>query len=274
MVVPTMRIDVNGAQLCVDTTGDGADPAHLLIMGAAASMDRWEPAFCERLAARGRFVIRYDHRDTGGSTTSPPGRPGYTGDDLIADPIAVLDALGVERAHVAGMSMGGAIAQRLAVDHPARLLSLTLLCTSPIGTGGAELPLPAADLFGDTGEPDWADRDATIAFLLEVERPYAGARGLEDDALREVLGIVYDRSISMASANNHLLVEGSDIERARLAEITAPTVVIHGTHDPLFPTPHGEALAREIPGAELTVIEGLGHEVPRWVWRQIFKKMA
>jgi pimeloyl-ACP methyl ester carboxylesterase len=265
-----MRIEVDGAQLCVDTFGDAADPAVLLIMGAAASMDRWEPRFCERLAEHGRYVIRYDHRDTGGSTTYPPGRPGYTGDDLVADAVAILDGLGIERAHVVGMSAGGAIAQRIAVDHPGRLLSLTLMCTSPIGTGGSDLP-PMSDemraMFSDDGaEPDWADRDATIAYLLEAERPYAGTRGIDADELREIISLAYDRSTSMASANNHWIVDGSDIERARLAEITAPTLVVHGTADPLFPTAHGEALAREIPGAQLLLIDGLGHEFPRWAW--------
>ncbi len=270
-----MRIDVNGAHLCADTFGDAADPAVLLIMGAAASMDRWEPRFCERLAGHGRYVIRYDHRDTGGSTTYPPGRPGYTGDDLVADAIAILDRLGIDRAHVVGMSAGGAVAQRLAVDHPDRLRSLTLMCTSPIGTGGSELP-PMSDamraVFSDAGdEPDWADRDATIAFLLEAERPYAGARGIEVDELREILGRVYDRSPSLASANNHFIVDGSDIERARLAEISAPTLVVHGTADPLFPQAHAEALAREIPGAQLMLIDGLGHEFPRWAWDALLK---
>jgi pimeloyl-ACP methyl ester carboxylesterase len=266
-----MRIDVKGAQLCVDTFGDASEPAVLLIMGGAASMDRWEPRFCERLAAHGRYVVRYDHRDTGGSTTYPPGRPGYTGDDLVSDAVAVLDRLGIERAHIVGMSMGGAIAQRIAVDHPGRLLSLTLMCTSPIGTGGSELPPPTKDLFGATEAPDWTDREATIAHLLEVDRPYAGTRGIDEDELREIIGRAYDRSTTMASANNHFLVDGSDIERARLAEITAPTLVVHGTADPLFGTAHGEALARAIPGAQLLLIDGLGHEFPRWAWDALLR---
>jgi pimeloyl-ACP methyl ester carboxylesterase len=268
-----MRIDVKGAQLCVDTFGDAAEPAVLLIMGGAASMDRWEPRFCERLAERGRHVIRYDHRDTGGSTTYPPGRPGYTGDDLVEDAVAVLDRLGIERAHIVGMSMGGAIAQRIAVDHPGRVLSLTLLCTSPIGSGGSELPPPAKDLFGAAEEPDWTDREATIAHLLAVERPYAGTRGIDEAEAREIIGQAYDRSTSMASANNHFIAGGSDIERARLAEITAPTLVVHGTADPLFPPAHGEVLAREIPDARLLLIDGLGHEFPRWVWDGVLARM-
>ena len=139
-----MQIATNGAELCVDTFGDPAHPSVLLIMGSAGSMDRWEEPFCERLAAAGRYVIRYDHRDTGGSTTYPPGKPGYTSDELFADPLAILDHLGVERAHLVGLSMGGAIAQMIALEHPERVLSLTLMSTSPVGTGGAELP-PMSD---------------------------------------------------------------------------------------------------------------------------------
>ena len=127
------RVAINGAELCVDTIGDPAHPAVLLIMGAAGSMDRWEQPFCERLVAAGRYVIRYDHRDTGGSTTYPPGKPGYTFDDLVADALGILDHLGVERAHLVGISMGGGIVQRIAVDHPERVLSVTLMSTSPAG---------------------------------------------------------------------------------------------------------------------------------------------
>ena len=168
-----LRVEVDGAELCVDAFGDPADPAVVLIMGGAGSMDRWEAPFCERLAAAGRYVIRYDHRDTGGSTTSPPGEPGYTGDDLVADPLAILDRLGIARAHFVGLSMGGAIVQRIAVDHPERVLSLTLMSTSPAGTGGPELP-PMSDALravfnDDAAEPDWSDRDAAIAFLLEQD---------------------------------------------------------------------------------------------------------
>ena len=273
-----MRIEINGAELCVDTIGDPAHPAVLLIMGAAGSMDRWEEPFCERLAAAGRYVIRYDHRDTGSSTTYPPGQPGYSSDDLFADPLAILDHLGVERAHLVGLSMGGAIAQWIAIHNPERVLSLTLMSTSPVGTGGAELPSMSDALraaFGEPPEePDWSDREAAIAFLLEAERPYAGSRGVDEPALRALLGRVYDRSASLPSANNHFMLAGSETTRTRLAEITVPALVIHGTDDPLFPLPHGEALAREIPGAELLVIDGLGHEFPPSAWEEVLPALS
>jgi len=273
-----MRAEINGAELCFDTIGDPAHPAVLLIMGATGSMDRWEEPFCRRLAAADRYVIRYDHRDTGGSTTYPPGRPGYTGDDMVADALGILDHLGVQRAHLVGISMGGGIVQRIAVDHPERVLSITLMSTSPAGVGGPDFPdLPpmSEELRGvfsgdeEPAEPDWSDREAAIAFLLEGERPYAGSRGIDEEATRALLGRVYDRSPSLASANNHFILEGSDMARARLAEITAPALVIHGADDPLFPTAHGEALAREIAGAELLVIDGLGHEFPPSAWDEV-----
>jgi pimeloyl-ACP methyl ester carboxylesterase len=268
-----MRVTTNGAELCVDTVGDPADPCLLLIMGAAGSLDRWEDGFCARLAAAGRRVVRYDNRDTGASTTWPPGRPGYTSDDLVADAVAVLDALGVERAHVAGLSMGGALAQRLTVEHPARVRSLALLSTSPAGSGGPELPPATAALrasfAAERPVPDWSDRAATIAWLLADERPYAGSRGLDEDSLRALLGRVYDRSPRLGSAANHFLLEGSDMAYERLGEITAPTLVIHGTADPLFPPAHGAALARAIPGARLLLIDGLGHELPPWAWDEV-----
>ena len=262
-------MEIRGARLCVDGIGDPADPAILLIMGAAGSMDRWEDGFCERLATEGKLrVIRYDHRDTGGSTTSPPGEPAYDADDLWKDPIAILDALGIERAHVAGLSMGGAIAQRIAVERPDRVITLALLCTTSAGTGAPELPGPTGD-FTAPPEPDWSDKDAAVAYLLEGERPYAGARGIDDAAARELLGRVYDRSADMRAANNHYAVGGTDIPHERIRGIAAPTLVVHGTDDPLFPPAHGEMLAEEIPGAELHVVEGLGHELPRWAWDDV-----
>jgi len=133
-------IEANGVTLCVDTTGDAADPAILLIGGMGASMDWWEEEFCQRLAAGGRFVIRYDHRDTGRSVSYPAGAPGYTGADLAADVTGVLDALGRRSAHLAGISMGGALAQQVALAHPGRVDSLVLISTSPAVPVRSELP--------------------------------------------------------------------------------------------------------------------------------------
>jgi pimeloyl-ACP methyl ester carboxylesterase len=274
-----MRATINGVELCLETFGDATDPAVLLIMGAAASMDRWEAPFCARLAAAGRYVIRYDHRDTGGSTTCPPGAPDYTFDDLLADALGLLDHLAIGRAHIVGFSMGGGLAQGIAVRHPERVGSLTLMCTSPAGDGGPDLP-PMSDALRavfDTGgepEPDWADREAAIAYLLEAERPYAGARGLDEAAARAVVERAYDRSPSPGSAGNHWGLSGTAFPHTALAGIAVPALVVHGAADPLFPPAHGEALAAAIPGAELLVVAGMGHELPRWAWDEVLPALV
>jgi pimeloyl-ACP methyl ester carboxylesterase len=267
---PTL-VHANGVDLCVQTFGEQTDPAVLLVMGAGASMDCWEDDFCVRLAAGARYVVRYDHRDTGQSTSYPPGAPGYTGDDLVADPIALLDALGVSTAHVVGMSMGGALAQVMALDHGERVASLTLIATSPAGPGDDDLP-PMTDAgraaFGAMEEPDWSDRTAAIEYLTELSRALASpTHPFDEDAVRELFARAVDRTTNVESSmKNHHAAEGSDRWRERLGEVDAPTLVIHGAEDPVFPFGHGEALAREIPGAELLVLEGTGHELPRRDW--------
>ena len=162
------------------------DPAVLLIIGTAGSMDRWEEPFCERLAAAGRFVIRYDHRDTGGSTTYPPGEPGYTSDALFADPLGILDHLGVERAHLVGLSMGGAIAQWIAIDDPERVLSLTLMSTSPVGTGGAALPPVSDELRAAFARrpkrPTGPTATRRSRSCSRASGPTRGSRGIDEEA--------------------------------------------------------------------------------------------
>jgi pimeloyl-ACP methyl ester carboxylesterase len=167
-------VEANGVELCVQTFGDTADPALLLIAGAAGSMDWWEDALCERLAAAGCFVIRYDHRDTGQSASYPPGAPAYDGRDFVEDAVGVLDALAVGCAHVVGMSMGGGVAQELALLHPDRVASLTLISTSPAVPREADvsaLPPPSHELrkrFAEPlPEPDWCDHAAIVDYLIE-----------------------------------------------------------------------------------------------------------
>jgi pimeloyl-ACP methyl ester carboxylesterase len=254
----------------VQTFGDVADPAILLIAGAAGSMDWWDDQLCDRLAAGGRFVVRYDHRDTGQSVSYPPGAPGYDGRDLTEDAAGVLDAMAIKRAHVVGMSMGGGIAQELALDHPDRVASLTLVSTSPAvprGPDRAALP-PASDelrkrFAKPPPEPDWSDRTAVVDYMVEDARAYGGAHPFDEEAVRKLVGRVVDRTINVASSmTNHSVMENGEPVRRRLGEIRAPTLVVHGTHDPLFPIAHAEALATEIPGAWLLRLEGVGHEVP------------
>jgi pimeloyl-ACP methyl ester carboxylesterase len=267
-------VSVNGVELCVETFGDQRDPAILLIHGASASMDYWEVPFCERLAAGPRFVIRYDARDTGRSVHYEPGKPQYGPADLVADAAGVLDAVGVARAHVVGISMGGGFAQRLVVDFPDKVASVTLISTSPDGPGGPSDPkLPPmseklrAMFAEETPTPDWSDREVALQRLIDDEKLYAGSLPFDEQARRQLLGRMIDRTHNLAAAmTNHWLLEGGEPVRPRLRQIGVPALVLHGTEDPLFPLGHGEALAREIPGARLVSLEHAGHELPEPVW--------
>jgi pimeloyl-ACP methyl ester carboxylesterase len=256
------------ARICVEAIGKRDDPAILLIAGATWSMDWWDDELCRRLAQRGRLVVRYDNRDTGRSTAYPPGAPGYTGADMVADAITVLDELAIDRAHVVGLSMGGGIAQHLALDHRDRVATLTLISTTSIGPGEEGLPgiteeLQAA-LADALPEPDWADRDAVIEYIVEGERPYAGPGEFDEQRMRALAGRVYDRSDDIAaSLANHFLLDAGESASPDVSELHGlPTLVLHGTADPLFPLAHGRALADEIPGARLLALEGVGHQLP------------
>jgi len=257
-------------ELCVETFGDAGAPAIVLISGQSSSMDWWDPEFCGLLARGPRHVVRYDLRDTGQSTTWPAGAPGYTFDDLVTDVPALLDALGIARAHIAGISMGGAIAQYLGVLFADRVATLTLLSTSSVGPSRRELPPMDARLGPAFAAPppDPADRDAVIEHGVMIDRLFAGSLPYDEDARRVLLGAIYDRTRDIAaSLTNHPLLGGELDVGARHGEIAAPTLVVHGSEDPLFPPAHGEALAAEIPGARLLMLDRVGHEVPpRPVW--------
>ncbi len=272
-------LHVNGVALATGTFGSPDDPAVLLIMGATGSMDLWEDEFCERLAAYGRHVIRYDHRDTGRSTAYPPGEPGYTFPDLVDDAVGILDALGVDRAHIVGMSMGGALAQLIALDHPDRVATLTLIATSAGGPDDPSLPpmdpaLLAHFAAGGTPEPDWTSREQVVDYLVAANRPFLGPRPVDEDAARALAGRVFDRSPNLASSANHLRAGGGEPWRDRLGSVAAPTLVVHGDVDPVFPPGHAEALAAEIPGAELLLLPDTGHELPAGVWDLLLTRLA
>lgn len=186
-----------------------------------------------------------------------------------------MDTLGIGKAHLVGMSMGGWIAQLVALDHPERVASLTLLATRPTAHGPSDPDLPemsaalaAHFAAGEGVEPPWADRAAMIDYLVAGERPFAGTLPFDEAARRAVAARVVDRTANLAaSMTNHVVADGGPRWRERLGAITAPTLVVHGTEDPLFPFGNALALAREIPGARLLPLERVGHETPpREVW--------
>jgi pimeloyl-ACP methyl ester carboxylesterase len=268
-------VQANGVRLCVESFGDPADPAVLLIHGAAHSLLAWDEEFVARLVAGGRQVIRYDSRDSGRSTAYPVGAPGYGLRDLVADAAALLDVLGISAAHVVGMSQGSAVAQLLALGHPDRVASLTLASSTPGGPGHYHPDLPAPEpeiqkLFAnEPAAPDWSDRAAVIDYLVEAERPFAArSRRFDTDAMRAASARIVARATDIAAQlTNPFLIDAGEPWRERLGRIGAPTLVLHGTEDPLFPIGHGQALAAEIPGARFIPLAQTGHEVfPRQLW--------
>jgi pimeloyl-ACP methyl ester carboxylesterase len=229
---------------------------------------------CERLAAGSRYVIRYDHRDTGRSASYEPGAPPYTLRDLAADAHDLLDTLNLRRANLVGTSMGGAIAQIVALDHPDRVASLTLISTSPAAPGPDDPDLPRMTpevraRFDDLPEPDWSDRSAVIDYIVGVERVCAGrSRPFDEGGMRALAARVVDRTVNVESSmKNHLQMrEGGGRWRNRLGELRISTLIIHGTEDPVLPYGNALALEKEIPGARLLTLDQTGHELPRDVW--------
>lgn len=271
--------EINGVELCFQTFGEDSDPALLLVGGSSASMDWWPAELCERLAAGGRFVVRYDHRDTGRSTTYPVGEPGYTSQDLDADAAGLLAELGIDSAHLVGLSMGGGIIQTLARQRPELVRSLTLIATASAfdEPGEPELPGMSEETIAafSIEPPDLGDRAAAIDYITHLARVSASPeREFEEDDFRELAGTVFDRSKSIAaSLTNHDAMlgasNGADAPGGRLADLDVPALVIHGREDPVLPLPHGEALAERLPDAELLVLERTGHEIPRHTWDRL-----
>src|SRR5687767_10843053 len=199
-------IEAGGIQLCTEPFGDPTDPPVLLVMGLGVSLIWWEEDFCRSLAEGGRFVIRYDHRDTGRSTTYEPGRPGYNGADLSVDAAGVLDAYGLGAAHVVGVSAGGGIAQELAMEFADRVLSLVLISTSPAVPVGRELPRPTGEFgrFVTEVEVDWSDRESVIDYLVGYSRMLAGGqRPFDEAASRDLVRRDVERADNIESLQNH-----------------------------------------------------------------------
>ncbi|TDC40815.1 alpha/beta hydrolase [Actinomadura sp. KC345] len=267
----------NGVELCAETFGDPAE-APILLVGN--TMLTWHDDLCTRLATLRRHVIRYDLRDTGRSTTADPEAPEYTLRDLAADAAGVLDAFGLPAAHIAGFGVGGWIAQLLALDHPARVTTLTLIATRPTAPGPSDPDLPehAPELMAHMMNPpevDWTDRASVVAVMLESGRHLAGP-AFDEAAARERIERIHDRTPAAADpgkahrANQMATVfaalDSGPRWRERLGAVTAPTLVIHGEDDPFFPLGNGQALADEIPGAELITLPATGNELPRRTW--------
>jgi len=254
------------ATIAVQVQGPADGVPLVLVMGATASMLWWPDDLLDALVAAGFRVVRFDHRDTGLSSRSGPGGAAYTVEDMAGDVLAVMDALGLGRAHLAGLSLGGLIGQVLALQVPERLASLTLIGSEPLGWDGPPLPGIAPGFmnhFAGVAALDWDDRDAVAGFLLGIARLCAGS-GAPFDAAREGDRIARDlaRAPDAASAFAHAGVGLAGDWTGRWRDIALPVTVVHGAEDPILPLPNGRALAQGIAGARLVVLDGVGHELP------------
>lgn len=268
-------IQVDGIEISAESFGNSSDPAILLIMGAQSSMIWWEEEFCRRLANEGRFVIRYDNRDVGRSTTCEIGQPDYTFEDMADDAVRVLDAYDIEKAHIMGMSMGGMLTQMVALRHPDRVLSVTLLSTSNFAPHLPPMEDKVMDFFSKMGEVDWSDEQSVVRYAIDRSRILVGSKhSFDETKVGRLAKEEFARSIHIASMTNHALLTGGESYLTRTGEIRVPALIIHGTEDPIIPYEHGKYLEHVIPGSVLLPLEGAGHEFHEDDWNVVIASIS
>jgi pimeloyl-ACP methyl ester carboxylesterase len=269
----------NGIELEYEVFGDSADPAMLLVMGLGMQLLAWEEDFCRMLAERGFYVIRYDNRDVGLSTkiedapvpdlfalmAGDGSSAGYTLEDMVDDAAGLLDHLEIEAAHVVGVSMGGMIAQALAIHLPERVLSLTSIMST---TGDRTVGQPRQSALPALISPAPEGRDAYIEYTLNLFKLIGSpAYPMDEDRFRALASSMYDRMHYPIGFMRQLAAIVASPDRTpALGSVRAPTLVIHGEEDPLIQVSGGEATANAIPGAKLMKVPGMGHDLPRELW--------
>jgi pimeloyl-ACP methyl ester carboxylesterase len=281
------KATANGIEIEYDTFGKPGKAPLLLIAGLAMQLIHWDEALCEHLARRGHHVIRFDNRDAGLSTKFAEAgipdigqiiearmkgeefRPPYTLEDMADDAVGLLDALEIEKAHVCGMSMGGMIAQTIGLNHQQRVLSLISIFSH---TGSAALPPPTPEALEYLVTPPPMEREANITYTLDVWRTFSG-KGfpLDEDWNRKIAAKAYDRAFYPEGVARQMAAVLTQKNRKfELGSVSVPTLVIHGADDPLVPVEGGKDTAEAIPGAELIIIDGMGHDLPHGgAWPQI-----
>jgi len=285
------NVKANGIQIEYDTFGDRRGRPLLLIMGLGTQMIAWEEDFCRQLADRGQFVIRFDNRDVGLSTKfKAAGVPNvlkamaaaargeevkapYTLEDMAEDTVGLLDVLGLATAHVCGASMGGMIAQTIAIRHPERLRSLISIMSS---TGNPKLPQAKPEVMQVLLKPAPAEREAFIEHMLKTWRTIAGPGfPFDDDRMRAQMARSFDRCFCPAGTVRQLMaIIAQGNRKPALASVRVPTLVIHGADDPLVPVAAGRDTAEAIPGAELLIFKGMGHDLPPALWPKLVEAIS
>ena len=277
------NVKANGIQIEYETFGEPKSPPLLLIIGFGSQLIFWGDELCEQLAQRGHYVIRFDNRDVGlSSKLEEAGVPNigallrgetinipYTIEDMADDAVGLIDALGIEKAHICGMSMGGMIAQTVAINHPRRVLSLISIYST---TGNPELPPPTPEAMEILLTPPPVEREANIEHTIKLFRTIAGPGfPFDEEWHRKLAAQAYDRAFYLQGvARQFVAIWTQKNRKPALASVSVPTLVIHGSDDPLVPVEGGKDTAEAVPEAELIIIEGMGHDLPHGgAWPQI-----
>ena len=283
------KAKANNISIEYETFGTPSSPPILLIIGLGGHLIYWDDTFCRYLSEANRYVIRFDNRDAGLSTKFEQAgvpdimdvmgklmggqkvTPPYTIEDMAADAVGLLDALNIEKAHLCGMSMGGMIAQSIAINYPRRVLSLISIYST---TGNPRLPPPKPEVLGLLMSPPPQEREAFVQFNVDLFRALTGPRfGLDEQWVRKLMTREYDRNFCpQGTARQLVAILSQSDRRAALKNVRVPTLVIHGDADPLVSLEAGKDTAEAVPGAELRIMEGMGHDLPHGeAWTQIAK---
>jgi pimeloyl-ACP methyl ester carboxylesterase len=277
----------NGLEIAYESFGQPSDSPVLLIHGLATQMLGWPDEFCSRLADRGYFVIRFDNRDVGLSTHLSDAPPvdipavlagdtrsaSYRLTDMASDTVGLMDALGLDSAHLVGASMGGTIAQTVAIEHPERVRTLTSIMST---TGNPSVGQPSAAAMAAVLAPPATDREGAISRTINAYR-IVGSPGFafDEEGLRDRTGRAFDRSYDPSGALRQLAAVAASGDRTeQLRDLRVPTLVIHGREDPLANVSGGRATAEAIPGAELVIYDGTGHDLPRAIWPDLIDRIT
>lgn len=271
---------INGIDICTESFGNPESPAVLLIMGAMCSMVYWDEEFCQQLADTGRYVIRYDNRDVGRSSTYEPGSSHYTVVDMADDAVGVLEAYHIDEAHIVGMSLGGMIAQIMALRHPQRVLSISMIASGIFGSDDNNRNLPPMDekilaYHANGATLNWSDKESVADYLVAGSALLCGSKHKFDEkrAYKQVEKEI-NRANNLLSMFNHAFLKGDDSYEGKLKGINVSALVIHGTEDTVLPYEHALALVNEIPNALLLSLEGSGHEIHFDDWDRIIKAIS